>query len=81
MADEENDLIEPEIEWDEGCEISATVDLFCKGPDGHPRPILISHDTEIFFALTIEDAERLHRFLSNAIRYCKDHDQQRKFPT
>ena len=82
MADEKEDIsdLDPEIEWSEGCEISATIDLFCKGPDGISRPILISHDTEIFFALTIEDAELLQSFLVKAIKHCRDHDKQRGMP-
>jgi hypothetical protein len=73
----EKDLIDPEIDWEEDSEISATVDLFCIGADGVPRPILICHDTEVFIAISVEDAEKLQEFLTYAIRFCKTHDKQK----
>ena len=64
---------EPLIEEDEeGCEISAAVDVSLYGPDNVFRPVLLGQDTEII-CLTVEDAKRLHKFLGEAIPFVEEY--------
>lgn len=71
MANQLDDFEGPELPPSSGSEIQATVDLATMGVDGIFRPILVNQDENDILALTIEDAERLHRFLGEAVDFCK----------
>lgn len=70
MSEEEFD--EPELSAIEGSEISGIVDLAAMCADHVYRPVFINQTDENFLSLTLEDAERLLEFLSDATIYLKD---------
>lgn len=63
---------DPELPSTEGSEIEAVLDVSAKDEAGKLRPIFISQDHEQFLQLTIEDAKRLHGFLSDALSFLED---------
>lgn len=67
----EKDLTEPELEYIDESEIAATIDLSAIGLDGIARPVFINQCDEDSLALTLDDAERLNKFLTEAIVYLK----------
>lgn len=73
MADKEEGLIEPELDYKTGSEIAAVLDLSAIGMDGIARPVFINQCDEDSLTLTLEDAERLNKFLTAAITYLKEY--------
>lgn len=67
----ELDDFDPDLPYIEGSEIEATVDISIKGTDGVDRPVFIGQDDELLH-LTLEDAERLNEFLTEAIKFIKN---------
>lgn len=65
------DFEDPEIEYEEGSEIAAAIDVTTYGEDKVFRPIFINQDDQII-ALTPEDAKRLLSFLRKAVRFVDD---------
>lgn len=70
------EFIDPEMEYREGSEIAAAVDVSTYGTDKIFRPIYINQDDQIL-ALTPEDAKRLFMFLRRAIKFVDEY-QTRK---
>jgi hypothetical protein len=68
MASEES-YTEPELEHDDDSEISAVFDIAAVGTDGIYRPVWVNQGDEDVLALTLQDAERLHKFLTEVIKY------------
>jgi hypothetical protein len=66
-----DEFIDPELEYIEGSEIAAAVDVSSYGEDQIFRPIFINQDKEIL-ALTQSDAKRLLGFLQKAVKFVDD---------
>lgn len=71
MSDGDDLLHGPELQPLAGSEIEAVIDLSAVGTDGMLRPVMINQDGTDFIQITMEDAERLHKFLGAAIVYLK----------
>ena len=65
-------FVDPELAPEEGSEIAAAVDVSVRGEDGTFRPIYINQDKD-FLQITLEDAKRLHGFLSSAIEFVEEY--------
>lgn len=66
-----DELEGPELPPSSGSEIQATIDFGSIGLDDICRPVLVNQDDNDILALTLEDAERLHEFLGEAIQFIK----------
>jgi len=74
MADADKDEIwnAPELVAEQESEIQAIFDDTACGTDGIFRPVWINQDDESILSLTIEDAERLHGFLTDVMKYINE---------
>jgi hypothetical protein len=72
----EKDLKDPELEIVEGSEIEALIDCRAVGVDGVNRPIFVNQGEVEILSLTLEDAQRLRDFLSEAIDHIKKYNER-----
>jgi hypothetical protein len=66
---------DPSLEYEDGSEVAAAVDVSVYGSDKIFRPIYINQDDQIL-ALTPEDAKRLLGFLRKAVRFVDDYQER-----
>lgn len=69
------DIQDPTLEYEDGSEIAAAVDVAIRGQDHVFRPIYINQDEEIL-QLTPRDAERLYKFLGKALEFVKEYEER-----
>lgn len=65
------DIEDPELEYEDGSEIAAAVDVSIHGTDQIFRPIYINQEDAIL-SLTLADAKRLLGFLNKAVKFVED---------
>lgn len=70
-----DEFSDPELDYTEGSEIAAAVDVSAYGTDKVFRPVYINQDDQIL-ALTPEDAERLLGFLEKAIKFVDSYQKR-----
>lgn len=75
MANKIENFEDPELEYKEGSEIAAAVDVSTYGTDKVFRPVYINQDDQVL-ALTPEDAERLLEFLKDAVVFIEDYKKR-----
>jgi len=63
---------DPELDFIEGSEIAAAVDVSIHGLDNVFRPFYINQDEQIL-NLTPEDAKRLYSFLGKALKFVEEY--------
>lgn len=59
----------PDLDRIEGSEIDGMIDIETLDPDGIRRPIMVNQDGHDMLELTVADARRLHKWLSEALPY------------
>lgn len=72
----EDDFMDPELEYTEGSEIAAAIDVSTYGSDKVFRPVYINQEDQIL-QLTPDDALRLLKFLERAVKFVEDYRTRR----
>lgn len=70
------DFNDPELEYTEGSEIAAAIDVSTYGTDKVFRPVYINQEDQIF-QLTPEDAKRLLSFLKKAVKFLDEYKERK----
>lgn len=65
-------FIDPELDYIEGSEIAAAIDVSTYGTDNLFRPVYINQEDQIL-QLTPEDAKRLLGFLQKAVKFLDEY--------
>lgn len=66
------EFVDPELEYIEGSEIAAAVDVSTYGTDNIFRPVYINQDDQVL-CLTLEDAKRLQGFINKAVKFLDEY--------
>lgn len=76
MGKPEEDFADPVLEPIEGSEIAAAVDVSTFGDDNIFRPVYLNQDEQII-ALTVDDARRLLRFMTKAVKFLEEFESRK----